>query len=108
METIRLVFSDMAKKPLPVKVLISLIGIESDFGIEGHAHAEPSEQTTSTSFPTVTRDQLLRLFMQGVQPTDSVEELAEILKKHIKTLEDSGAKPVEDKPPEADAAGAQV
>ena len=46
--------------------------------------------------------------MQGVQPTDSVEELAEILKKHIKTLEDSGAKPVEDKPPEADAAGAQV
>ncbi len=94
METIRLLFSDMAKKPLPVKVLISLIGIESDFGIEGHGRGEPDEHATN-SFPTLTREQLLRLFMAGVQEKDSVEELCSIINSHIKKLEDSGAKPVE-------------
>lgn len=109
METIRLLFSDKAKKPLPVKVLISLIGIEHEFGIEGHGVG--GEHSTS-SFPTLTRDQLLRLFMAGIQEKDSVDELASIINSHIKKLEDSGLKPTETHAagpgPAEGGAGAQV
>ena len=108
METIRLLFSDMAKKPVPIHVLLSLIGIESELGLERPTNVEPSEQATKSSFPTISRDQLLRLFHQGVQEKDSVDELSGILKTHIEKLEAAGAKAEEPKPAEAGSGGAQV
>jgi len=104
MEEIRELFSDFAGKPLSADTLMTLLAAGHDM----EAVARAAGDGKGVSF-----DQLSKIFVIGVQPTDTAEALGAVLDKHIAKLEtSSGSKTATDDTAAQEAAaseaGAQV
>lgn len=69
-------FSDFAKKPLSVKMLLTVLGLQCEM-----LDSAPRSDSHVISF-----EQLSKLFVTGVQPTDTHEFLQEVLDRHISAL----------------------
>jgi hypothetical protein len=84
MEEVRLLFSDFAGKALPSETFMSLLAAGHD--MEAVTRAEGDQKGISL-------DQVCKLFVLGVQATDTEDALGKILDMHIAKLESSSSTP---------------
>jgi hypothetical protein len=77
LEELALLFSDFAKRELAPSLLLKMLGLQREV-----LDSEPRPDGHLISFETTSR-----LFLSGVQASDTLEELQAVLEKHISRLE---------------------
>eukprot|EP00286_Rhodomonas_abbreviata_P028657 CAMPEP_0181304712 /NCGR_PEP_ID=MMETSP1101-20121128/9307_1 /TAXON_ID=46948 /ORGANISM="Rhodomonas abbreviata, Strain Caron Lab Isolate" /LENGTH=193 /DNA_ID=CAMNT_0023410509 /DNA_START=80 /DNA_END=658 /DNA_ORIENTATION=+ len=79
-ENIGLLFSEMAKQPLPPQVICQILGLNEE---------EVKKSFEAGNPPTATEEQLVDAVKKSVDPGDTVDMYAPILKRHIQRFENA-------------------
>mmetsp|Transcript_38302 Transcript_38302/g.27777 ORF Transcript_38302/g.27777 Transcript_38302/m.27777 type:complete len:202 (-) Transcript_38302:41-646(-) len=79
-EAIGLLFSEMAKQPLPPQVICQILGLNEEIVKASFEAGTP---------PTATEEQLVEAVKKSVDPGDTVDMYAPIFKRHIQRFENA-------------------